>query len=236
MAVLCFICWWYPIGLYNNASVTGSENSRAFLACLFVWTFMMHCSTFAQMVIAGISEAETACNLSNVLAAMMLFFCGIVASPDAMPGFWKFMYRINPFTYLVEGLLGVGLARAPAHCADNELLHFDPTGNSTCGEYMASYMETVGGALLNPAATKDCSYCLVTSTDTFLSVVHVDYNNRWRDWGLMWAFIIFNAAMAVFLYWLVRVPENPKGDKEDKKKKLKIENAVAANTVINAKP
>lgn len=211
MAALSFLCWWFPIGLYQNAAVSNSEHSRATLAFLYVWAFMMLCGTFAHLIIAGITSGETASNIGNVLTGLLLVFCGVVASPDVMPGFWIFMYRCNPFTYLVEGLLGVGLARAPVHCAANELLHFQPFGNWTCGEYLASYMSTTGGSLLNPEATEDCNFCTISDSDVFLSTIHVSYDNRWRNLGLLWAFIVFNATMAFFLYWLMRVPKKTGG-------------------------
>lgn len=43
----------------------------------------------------------------------------------------------------------------------------------------------------------------------------MSYSNRWRDFGILFAYIIFNIFMAVFLYWLVRVPKHKK-EKEGK--------------------
>ena len=76
MDILCFLCWWYPIGLYQNAEVTNQEHSRAFLALLFVWMVMILASTFAHLLIAGTSQAQVAANISNILVALMLVFCG----------------------------------------------------------------------------------------------------------------------------------------------------------------
>jgi ATP-binding cassette, subfamily G (WHITE), member 2, PDR len=208
-----FLCWWFPIGLYNNTSVTDTTDSRATLAFLFVCAYMLHVSTFSDFMIAGITSAETASNVANVLGFIMLLFCGILASPTFMPGFWKFMYRCNPFTYLTEGLLASGLSRAPAECASNEWLRFEPPTNQSCGEYMFEHIKAAGGQLLDPEGTQICQFCPIADTDTFLSAVGVEYDNRWRDWGVMWAFIIFNMAAAVFLYWLLRVPKKTRGTK-----------------------
>jgi len=123
-AVVLFFCWYYPIGLYRNAEYTNSVASRGGLEFLFVWEFLMFSSTFAHFMIAGIATAEAASNLANVLFSLCLLFNGVLVGPNAMPGFWIFMYRVSPFTYLVEGLLGNGVAHAPVHCADNEFLQF----------------------------------------------------------------------------------------------------------------
>lgn len=206
-----FLCWWFPIGLYNNTSVTDTTDSRATLAFLLVCMYMLMISTFSHFMIAGINSAETASNVANVLGFVMLLFCGILATPTFMPGFWIWMYRCNPFTYLTEGLLAAGLAKAPAECAANEWLIFEPPSNQSCGDYMAGYIEAAGGHLLDPSAQAQCRFCPLSDTDTFLPAVAVSYGNRWRDFGILWAFIIFNMTAAIFLYWLLRVPK--KGNK-----------------------
>lgn len=169
---------------------------------------MLLTSTFANLCIAGISSEQAAGNIVNLLGLFMFFFCGVIATPQAMPGFWIFMYRCNPFTYLVDGLMSTALARAPATCAANEVLLFQPgSGNGTCGQYMASYISAYGGALFNPDATENCQYCRITNTDTFLSAVNISFDTVWRSWGILWAFIVFNAVGAVLLYWIFRVPK-----------------------------
>lgn len=42
--------------------------------------------------------------------------------------------------------------------------------------------------------------------------------DRWRNFGIMWAFIIFNIFGALFLYWLTRVPKKAKTAKKTTKK------------------
>ena len=128
-----------------------------------------------------------------------------------MPRFWIFMYRVNPFTYFVEGFLGTALANAEARCDDNEYLTFDAPAGSSCADYMADYSAAAGGFLRDPGATDECAYCPIGNTDQFLSAVSVDFANRWRNWGIMWVFVAFNVAAAVFFFWLARVPKTKKG-------------------------
>lgn len=169
---------------------------------------MLLASTFTHFCIAAINSEEVAGNIANLFGLLLLLFCGIIATPEAMPRFWIFMYRCNPFTYLVDGLMATGLAGAPATCAENEYLLFQPeAGTGTCGEYMAPYISAVGGSLLNPNALENCQYCRVSETNTFLSNFDISFSNVWRNWGILWAFIIFNAVGAVLLYWIFRVPK-----------------------------
>jgi ABC-type multidrug transport system permease subunit len=90
-------------------------------------------------------------------------------------------------------------------CATTEYVTFDPPSGQTCATYMQTYISTAGGYLSNPNATSDCSFCAMSSTNTFLASFDIYYKDRYRAFGLMWVYILFNAAAGVALYWLVRV-------------------------------
>ena len=58
------------------------------------------------------------------------------------------------------------------------------------------------------------------STNQFLESISSSYDHRWRNFGLLWVYIIFNAVMALVLYWAVRVPKGVKrATKEVKQEK-----------------
>ncbi|EXJ87728.1 hypothetical protein A1O1_04653 [Capronia coronata CBS 617.96] len=231
-AVLIFVTWYYPIGLYRNAEPTGTVHERGALMFLYVLSFLLFTSTFAHMTIAGIADAETGGNIANLCFSLTLLFCGVLVGPKALPGFWIFMYRVSPFTYLIDGMLSTAVAHTNVTCARNEFLHFSPTNGQTCGQYMRSYIDSNGGYLENPTATDSCSFCSVSNTDKFLSSVSSHPQYMWRNFGLMWAYIAFNIAGAVFLYWLVRVPKNRgKGKKE-----LASPDASKEGSVLEAPP
>jgi ATP-binding cassette, subfamily G (WHITE), member 2, PDR len=216
MGVLIFFCWYYPIGLYRNAVPTDSVHERGALMFLFVLTFMLFTSTFTNMIIAGIESAEAGGNLAQLLFSLTLVFNGVLASPSQLPGFWIFMYRISPFTYLVSGVLSTGLANNDVVCADYEYVHFNPPAGQNCSTYLDPYKTLAGGYYLDGGATQDCTFCTFDKTNQFLKQVNVYYSDRWRNFGLIWVYIVFNAAGAVFLYWLARVPKKPKEKKEKK--------------------
>nr|XP_036577228.1 ABC multidrug transporter [Colletotrichum truncatum]KAF6784140.1 ABC multidrug transporter [Colletotrichum truncatum] len=216
-SVFCFVCWYFPIGLYRNAYPTDSVDSRGITMFLIVWAFFIFAGTFAHMVIAGLPNEEIAGGIVNLFAIMMFLFCGILAGPDTLPGFWIFMYRVNPFTYVVEGFLGTSLANAPVHCASNEFVRFSAPSGQTCGAYMANYISAAGGYLSDPDAGNgtECSYCAMSETNTFLKSINVDFGNRWRDFGLLWVYCIFNIAAAALIYWLVRMPKKTSKAKKE---------------------
>ena len=71
---------------------------------------------------------------------------------------------------------------------------------------MDSYINTTGGYLIESNATTACRFCSASNTNTYLTQLNSSYDTRWRNFGVMWAFIIFNICMAMFLYWWARVP------------------------------
>ncbi|KAH7419378.1 ABC-2 type transporter-domain-containing protein [Cadophora sp. MPI-SDFR-AT-0126] len=209
MSIFSYICFYYPIGLYKNAEWTDSVHSRGFTMFLHLWIFFMYTSTFAHMLIAGLPSADIAGGAGNLLLIMMFTFCGVLSGPDAMPGFWIFMYRVNPFTYIIESFMGTSLGNAPMYCAANEFVNFIAPNGSTCAEYASNYLTDVGGYLADPESTY-CQYCAMDNTNKFLETVSISFGNRWRDFGIMWVFCIFNLSLALLFYWLARVPKKAK--------------------------
>jgi ATP-binding cassette, subfamily G (WHITE), member 2, PDR len=212
MAILCFFVWYYPIGLYRNAEYTDSVNIRSFLTLLLIIAVFLFASSLAHMLIAGVANEEVASAYATLLGIMLYAFCGILAGPDALPGFWIFMYRVNPFTYLVSSLMATTLGRAPAFCAESEFQRFFAPGNQTCGEYMQTFLDTMGGYVANSNASggEECRYCQMDSTDQFLTRINARFETRWRDFGILWVYVVVNVAAAIGLYWLCRVPKGKK--------------------------
>ncbi|KAM0364299.1 hypothetical protein ACHAO7_011346 [Fusarium culmorum] len=215
IGVFSFIVWYYPIGLYRNAEWTNQVDSRGITIFLHVWMFFLLASTFTHMIIAGLPDSDTAAGILNLIFIMMFAFCGVLAGPNVLPRFWIFMYRVNPFTYVVEGFLGTTLANAPVTCAANEILDFKPTNGSTCSEFLSAYITEHGGYLHggSGSSTTECHYCPMANTNSFLKLININFDNRWRDFGLLWAYVLFNCAAAVAIYWLVRVPKKSKSKK-----------------------
>ena len=74
IAVLVFVCWYYPIGMFRNADPDISE--RGALMFLLIWVFCLFTSTFSHMMVSGIEDAGTAVNLAQLFYMLSLIFCG----------------------------------------------------------------------------------------------------------------------------------------------------------------
>lgn len=206
MAIISFIVWYYPVGFYKNAQFTDSVHSRGTLTLLLIWTAFLFGSTFAHVLIAGIGSSEEASALANLFGIMMYAFCGILVSKTDLPGFWIFMYRVNPFTYLVGGFTAATLGEAPVTCADDELLPIKAPSSGSCESFLGSYIELAGGYVARESSG-DCLFCPVKDTSAFLANLDINFSERWRNFGLMWVYIGINIFLAMGCYWLLRVPK-----------------------------
>lgn len=176
---------------------------------LLILVFLIFLSTFSHMVIVAIDSADTGGAIANLLFSLVLIFCGVLSTPEALPGFWIFMYRLSPFTYLVEGMLSAAVANTSVQCARNEFLRFTPAPGLTCAQYMGPFICLLGGQL-EPGtgeSTVQCSYCVLENTNALLARVSCNPAHMWRDLGLMWAYVAFNITMSLFLYWFIRTPK-----------------------------
>ncbi|CCH45147.1 Multidrug resistance protein [Wickerhamomyces ciferrii] len=210
VGTIAFLVFYYPVGFYNNAAPNGSAevHDRGAYAWFLTVLFFVYTGSFAHLVIAPLELADAAGNLASLIFTLCLTFCGVLVTSEGLPGFWIFMYRVSPFTYFIDGFLSNAVAHNVVKCSDSELVHFSPPQGATCGDYMKEYLEKAGtGYVEDPSSTSECGFCSISSTDAFLKVVKLDYGRRWRNVGIFIAFIVINWILAVFFYWLARVPK-----------------------------
>ncbi|VVT48648.1 uncharacterized protein SAPINGB_P001882 [Magnusiomyces paraingens] len=214
-ALTTFFTFYYPVGLYRNAFATDSVHERGALFFMLTLVYYIYILTYSHMVVAAIPLPETAGNVSNVLFNISLGMSGVLCPKDALPGFWIFMYRVSPFTYVIGGMLSSGIANAEVKCSDRELLTFPVIpANHTCETFLGPYSEATLGRIHNPEATSDCKYCTMSTTDSYLTYLSAPLSEAWRNFGIIIAFIIFNFIAAMFLYWFFRMPKKWNKKKE----------------------
>ncbi|KAF4450932.1 ATP-binding cassette transporter [Fusarium austroafricanum] len=209
-SLLMWTAFYFPVGFYSNAQEADQSHERAILMLLLFWVFFLWVSTFAHLCVSFSPGTEEGANTASLLFFLSFFFCGVLASPDEMPGFWKFVYYASPLTYFVSATLSTGLANVNVTCASNEFTYFDPPKGQTCGDYMGDYVSQAGGYLLDSLSTEDCQYCKIKETNVFLKAVSSDYSIRWRNFGILWLYVAFNIVGALALYWVARIPKERK--------------------------
>ncbi|RLV95118.1 Multidrug resistance protein CDR1 [Spathaspora sp. JA1] len=215
VGTLSFFSWYYPVGLYSNAIPTNSVHSRGALMWLLLTSYYVYTSTMGQLVMSFMQLPDNAANVAVILFTMCLNFCGVLAGPDTLPGFWIFMYRFNPMTYIIQAILSTGLANASVTCASQELLTINPPNGESCESFLDPYIQFAGG-YVQTGSQGHCEFCPMNSTNQFLVSVNSIFSERWRNWGIFLAFIAFNIILTVFLFWLARVPKRSRERKHKK--------------------
>ncbi len=129
------------------------------------------------------------------------------------------MYRLSPLTYLIGGLSATGLGGRHVVCSATELNVFQPPSGQTCGEYLKTYLLKAPGQLTNPEALGNCSYCPLSNADQFLATSGIAWNDRWRNFGIVWAYIVFNIAAAMILYYVFRISKWKPATMDQRKKR-----------------
>ncbi|EQL02664.1 ATP-binding cassette transporter ABC1 [Ophiocordyceps sinensis CO18] len=196
--ILIFACFYFPV-----VGIQSSE--RQGLVLLFIVQLVIYSSAFAQMTIVTMPDAQTAGSVVTILVMMSILFCGVLQTPDALPGFWIFMYRASPFAYWISGIVATELHDRPITCSAKETSIFDPPQGMSCGQYLEPLLRQATGQLQNPGDTSQCRYCPVTNADQVLLPSKILWSERWRNYGIVWVFIVFSMAMAFLLYYLFRV-------------------------------
>ncbi|KIK95039.1 hypothetical protein PAXRUDRAFT_11683 [Paxillus rubicundulus Ve08.2h10] len=194
---LFFLCWYWTVGY---------DTSRAgFTYLLYAVVFPLYYTTFGQAIASMAPSAIIASFLSTSLFSFVILFNGVL-QPFAWLGWWRWMYRVSPFTYLIEGLLGQAIGRQPINCSSTELVTVQPPSGMTCGAYMEPYMTYAGGYLTNPDAILACRFCPFASTDQVMMLnFNIEYGHHWRNLGIMLGGVVFNIFAIFTLTYLFRI-------------------------------
>ncbi|THY01481.1 putative ABC multidrug transporter, partial [Aureobasidium pullulans] len=198
LGILVYACYYYPV-----LGVQSSE--RQVLILISTLQIFVFASTFAHMVIVALPDAQTAGAVATLLFSMTMIFNGVFQPPQALPDFWIFMYRISPLTYIVGAVAGTGLHGRTVRCSTAEMRTFDPPAGQNCGGYLSTYLIDAAGVLMNPEAEESCQYCPLKTADQFLGVSAIKWSQRWRNVGIVFAFIFFNIAATFGLYYMFKV-------------------------------
>ena len=203
--------WQIGVGVCSWASfywsVLGAAQSaeRRALIMLFIVQYYLYAATMAQMVVCAIPQPSVASMVAMLMFGLSFIFNGVMQPPNALPGFWIFMYRVSPFTYYISGVSSAALHDRPVQCSRHEMSIFDPPPGQDCGLYMKEFLSHAPGRLYNPYATHNCEYCPLSVADQYLAGRWISWDDRWRNYGIFWCYAVFNLFAAIVMYYVFRV-------------------------------
>ncbi|GMM59215.1 hypothetical protein DAKH74_058320 [Maudiozyma humilis] len=205
---VAFFIYYYTIGFQRNASAAGQLYERGVLFWLLCVAYFIFIGSMGLLTICVFQALQNAAYVASLMFTMCLSFCGVFTTRKAMPGFWVFMYRVSPLTYLLDALLSAGVSNVAVTCDENEFLTLVPPAGQTCGDYLSPYLFVANtGYLKDMNATDECHLCELSHTNDYLSRVDANYSQRWRNFGIFICFIAFNYTAGTILYYIYRVPK-----------------------------
>ncbi|KAJ5168761.1 CDR ABC transporter [Penicillium canariense] len=190
-----FNCWYWGVWFPRNSFSSG-------YAWMLLMVFECYYIGFGQFIAAFAPNELFASLLIPSFFTFVVSFCGVVVPYAALPHFWQsWMYWLTPFHYLLEGFLGVFTHQVPVRCVEREEAHFSPPPGLTCQEYAGPYAQKSGG-YVRDAANGLCAFCQYSTGDQFAASFNVFYSHKWRNYGIFWAFVIFNFAVVFLFSWM----------------------------------
>ncbi|KAJ3535372.1 hypothetical protein NM688_g6988 [Phlebia brevispora] len=194
-----FLCWYWTVGYESQAYRAG------YTYLMLGVIFPLYYSTIGMAIAAMSPNVQIAALLFSSFFSFVLIFNGVL-QPYHSLGWWKWMYRVSPYSYLIEGLLGTVVGREKIACAPVEFVTVNPPTGMTCTQYLGPFMNVVGGYLTNPNSTADCAYCPYDSTDQFLvQNFSIEYAHHWRDFGIFLCYVAFNTCCIYTFTYLFRI-------------------------------
>ncbi|KAF8724771.1 ABC transporter, partial [Rhizoctonia solani] len=190
-AVVYFLLFYYPTGFQYASDRAGYQ----FLMFLVTEVFAV---TLGQMIAALTPTVFIAGLLNPFILVTFSLFCGVMIPKDSIPKFWRvWLYQLDPFTRLISGMVSTELHGLKITCSPLEFAVFQPPQGQTCLQWAGDFVNASVGYLDNPGSTSDCRYCPYEYGDDFYSGLGISFDTRWRDFGILIAFTVFNTIVTL---------------------------------------
>ncbi|KAE8538371.1 hypothetical protein D1P53_004724 [Cryptococcus gattii VGV] len=202
-ALLYFALWYPAIGFSFKPEIAG-----AIYLQMTLYEFLY--TGIGQFVAAYAPHEIFAALVNPLLIGVLAMFCGVLVPYDQMTAFWRYwMYYLDPFQYLIGGLISRALWDVEVKCENDEYAIFDPPEGMTCQSYMSAFLSEAPGYLNNPNATSHCEYCVISKGSDYLKALNLEKVDGWRDIALTFLFVITSYGM-VFLLLKLRSKRSKK--------------------------
>lgn len=168
-------------------------SSRAGYQFLVILITELFAVTLGQMIAALTPTPLISAYINPFVIITFALFCGVTVPRPQIPKFWRvWLYELNPFTRLIGGMVVTELHGREVKCTTAELTRFEAPQGMGCGEYMTNFFGRGGPGYLVDNVTSACEYCAYKMGDQFYEPLGYRFEQRWRDLGILTAFIASN--------------------------------------------
>ncbi|KAI8577910.1 hypothetical protein K450DRAFT_266269 [Umbelopsis ramanniana AG] len=190
--------------LYWTAGLETTHLDGFYLYLLLV-IFLMFSISFGLAIAAMLESMAQASIITPIPNTFLFLFAGLLSPAAAMVYFWRvWMYPLDPYHYFLEGFITTVFNNMQVQCIDSDWISYSPPSGQTCGQYSQAYLSAGTGYLKDPNATDLCQYCQYSSGEEYLSGFEWTIAHRWRNYGLMWAYWVFNVSVFVLFVYINR--------------------------------
>ncbi|KAG8863780.1 hypothetical protein FRB96_007617 [Tulasnella sp. 330] len=184
-AFLYFVAWYPVVGFSFAPGIAGPVYLQ-----MTLYEFLY--TGIAQFIAAYAPNPTFAALVNPLLIGVMVQFAGVLDPYPAITKFWRFwMYYLDPFNYLIGGLLVFPEWDAVVSCKENEFARFAPPSGQTCAAYLAPFMEMHTGYIQDPTSTTECAYCIYSKGSEYLATLNLGKRvYGYRDICLTFLFVL----------------------------------------------
>ncbi|KAF9165539.1 hypothetical protein DFQ26_009790 [Actinomortierella ambigua] len=184
-----FLVFYWTVGFLNVPILV-------FYTWLMFVQFSLFATSLGQLIAAWTPSTQVAALLNPFIFSALNLFSGVMMPYNLMPEFWRsWLYWLDPYHYVIEGLVAAQLHGVPVRCKPDEFSVFPAPAGQTCGEYTADFLSRNTGYINNPNATTNCEYCQYSVGDDYFEPMGMSYSNIWRNFGILWIYVVFNVVM-----------------------------------------
>ncbi|KAF8583992.1 hypothetical protein K439DRAFT_1617076 [Ramaria rubella] len=189
-SILCAAVYWalmvWPMG-FGQGSEGARGNAYQLLMCIFLELFGVSLGQFVASISPSIQDSE-----------VLSTFAGVTIPFPQLTHFWKsWLYQLTPYTRVLSGMLSTELHGLEINCQPPEFAVFDPPSGQDCFTWANDFVTTFGGYLDNPNATEACRYCQYRIGDQFFEPLNIQFDNRWRDAFILFAYFVANIIFTI---------------------------------------
>lgn len=186
-SILCAVGFFLPLYYIPGFQSASSRAGYQFFMVLITEIFSV---TLAQLIAAITPDPFIAAYMNPFIIIVFALFCGVTIPKPQIPKFWRaWLYQLDPFTRLIGGMLVTELHDRSVTCTSGEYNRFNSPQGQTCGEYMQGFFAAGGPGYILNNQTSECEYCAYKVGDEFYQPLGYEFMNRWRDLGILAAFI-----------------------------------------------
>ncbi|EGP85077.1 ABC transporter [Zymoseptoria tritici IPO323] len=186
-SILCAVAFFLPLYYIPGFQSPSSRAGYNFLMVLVTEFFSV---TLGQTISALTPSTFIAVLLNPFIIIVFALLCGVTIPKPQIPGFWRaWLYELNPLTRLISGLVSNELHDRVVNCQPFEFNTFTAPEGQTCGEYMSDFFAMGGPGYIADNSTSNCQYCAYRIGDQFYEPLGISFSTRWRDFGILTAFI-----------------------------------------------